>query len=689
MHRSLVSVLVLLALLSSVHSSSLTFTKKGVGYGSNPSSDAAICNDLRTFNISWYYNWGVTPSCVARVNGVEFIPMIWNDRSLPLTRPLPAGSDWLLGFNEPNFRGQAEMAPAYAAALWPQLEATGRRLVGPAVADCGGVGGPCTYSSILWYQHFMGNCTGCRIDAVSIHLYYCNADDMMNKIAALYSITQRPIWLSEFACDAPNSPDQPTTFAQTLLPQLEASRIVQRYAWYLSFCGGCGAGDLLYSSLLLDQLGQGNLSPVGTYYSALTSTRPNAVTLNNPFVSIDAGQLSPSVDGDGRSWLADQSFDLGSTIITSTNAVVGSASTQYMFQTFRSGNSIRYSIPVSAQGTYLVTLYFSEPQVNSVGARLFDVSIQSQVIERSFDIFNRTGSRHTSMSVLYPTSVTAATSLTVTIQLTSVVNTALIAALSVAPASATPLPADTKGPVYINCGGSPDVDAAGRQWVSSAGYASGGTSSSVNNQIAGAPADQQFIYQSNLYGSYRVSIPMASGSYNVSMMFSENYWQEATSRVFNILVQNQVVRPGFDIFALAGGRFRGYKFGLTVNIQPTLPQLIIELVSLTDYGLLSGVSVNHVDVPISNSSLGTGGSSSSSPSVSSSSSTIDQPGTRPSSGAPLTSSACSPVDQSSTTNGTPLDDDVDQGSTGSNNGAASLSTVLCWALMSMTVVVAF
>ena len=68
---------------------------------------------------------------------VEYVPMVWSAGSLPIPSTLAGSSEWLLGFNEPNYIGQAHMDPATAASLWPQLEATGRRLVGPAVADCG------------------------------------------------------------------------------------------------------------------------------------------------------------------------------------------------------------------------------------------------------------------------------------------------------------------------------------------------------------------------------------------------------------------------------------------------------------------------------------------------------------------------------------------------------------------------
>ncbi len=49
--------------------------------------------------------------------------------------------EYLLGFNEPNFKDQANMTPSQAAAKWPELEELASRfdlkLIGPAVNYCG------------------------------------------------------------------------------------------------------------------------------------------------------------------------------------------------------------------------------------------------------------------------------------------------------------------------------------------------------------------------------------------------------------------------------------------------------------------------------------------------------------------------------------------------------------------------
>jgi hypothetical protein len=45
-----------------------------------------------------------------------------------------ASGKTILGFNEPDLAGQANMTVGQALDLWPRLQATGRRLGSPAVA---------------------------------------------------------------------------------------------------------------------------------------------------------------------------------------------------------------------------------------------------------------------------------------------------------------------------------------------------------------------------------------------------------------------------------------------------------------------------------------------------------------------------------------------------------------------------
>merc|ERR1719270_892239 len=80
--------------------------------------------------------------------------MIWSGSRINDVNSLPSGSDWLLGFNEPNLASQSNMSPQECASLWPKLEATGRKLVSPAMAMSG--------TAVNWMQTFLDSCHHAR-----------------------------------------------------------------------------------------------------------------------------------------------------------------------------------------------------------------------------------------------------------------------------------------------------------------------------------------------------------------------------------------------------------------------------------------------------------------------------------------------------------------------------------------------
>mgnify|MGYP001585865212 FL=1 len=103
--------------------------KKGVGHWGH-----RLANAPDVLGCSWYYNWGPRPDSKADAVKAEFVPMIWSGAFATaenLAHVTSAGYPALLGFNEPDGHGQADMTVAEAIAIWPKLEATGLRLGSP------------------------------------------------------------------------------------------------------------------------------------------------------------------------------------------------------------------------------------------------------------------------------------------------------------------------------------------------------------------------------------------------------------------------------------------------------------------------------------------------------------------------------------------------------------------------------
>jgi hypothetical protein len=120
--------------------------KKGVGTWYFPHVDRAIAE----INVSWFYTWEPHTMRITQPDGVEFVPMIWDDTFVEpeqLELAKKSGSV-LLGFNEPDRRDQANMTVRRALDLWLHLMATGMRLGSPATAADPSLSGS-------WLEQFM------------------------------------------------------------------------------------------------------------------------------------------------------------------------------------------------------------------------------------------------------------------------------------------------------------------------------------------------------------------------------------------------------------------------------------------------------------------------------------------------------------------------------------------------------
>jgi len=205
------------------------------------------CSDIRLMdNVSWIYNWGTQPSqeLVACMNqlGIGYAPMQWGGFSdvTDLNQTIWGAGKMLLGFNEPNFKSQANVLPADAAKMWPQMTAVAAQrnmpLFTPSASACGPnpetecYGG--VWSPIPWFDAFFANCTNCKFDALSTHIYTCNITELTTYLEGLKKYNL-PVWLTEFACPAAGQPEQiEIDFMKQALQYLETQTYIGGYAWF-------------------------------------------------------------------------------------------------------------------------------------------------------------------------------------------------------------------------------------------------------------------------------------------------------------------------------------------------------------------------------------------------------------------------------------------------------------------------
>ncbi len=235
---------------------------KGVAF----STTYGTCADLTRLGVSWYYNWGSTTKCT----GIEYVPQIWGDWTKLSWVPMPAkavagGAKYLLGFNEPDGTGQANMSVADALKLWPAFDQPGVLIGSPAVAGEG------------WLPDFMTGVAAqdLRVDFIALHWYgwnagTCNDTSQLEGKIKWAEQWQRPIWITEWSCRL-QPVDVVNKFYTDALAMLKKHPLVERYAWFLTRSASDPTSTDFDNATLLDV--SGNPTTLGNEYIAAPSLR--------------------------------------------------------------------------------------------------------------------------------------------------------------------------------------------------------------------------------------------------------------------------------------------------------------------------------------------------------------------------------------------------------------------------------
>ncbi|KAF7885012.1 hypothetical protein EAF00_010830 [Botryotinia globosa] len=237
---------------SSSYSSSSSGGKRGVAYNTAD----YVKQFTGSSKVAWAYNWGSSSDGLS-ASGIEFVPLLWGLKSTftgawsaAASSAIASGSTHLMSFNEPDLSTQANIGASDAAAgykTYMQPFAGKAKLGAPAVTNGASPMG------LTWLKSFMSSCSDCTIDFVCIHWY-----DSASNVAYFKQYVQdaytaggnRPLWITEF--QASGSTDEQNAFMKEVLPWLDASTMVDRYAWFMA---DTAAGGLMASTSALSTLG--------------------------------------------------------------------------------------------------------------------------------------------------------------------------------------------------------------------------------------------------------------------------------------------------------------------------------------------------------------------------------------------------------------------------------------------------
>lgn len=180
--------------------------------------------------VQTWYNWGPAP-------GGDGIPMLWSGAHIGAQ--LSGDATWLMGFNEPDIAGQANMTPEAAALAWATVEQTypDRKLVSPGVM------------SLTWLinwraAYYTAYGQAPKVDAVGVHWYY-QADgnplqsfkcqvQLAENLAQQWGVAE--VWVTEFAY-YPCWSDTATAaqFVRDAFTWLDTRPMVTRAFWFQTF----------------------------------------------------------------------------------------------------------------------------------------------------------------------------------------------------------------------------------------------------------------------------------------------------------------------------------------------------------------------------------------------------------------------------------------------------------------------
>lgn len=301
--------------------------------------------ELLTPGASWFYNWaGTPPANLSDVDGFDFVPMIWGgsynaDRIREYCKAHPR-TKYLLGFNEPNFKKQANLTPAQAAEKWPEIKALadelGLKLVSPALNFSPDAPYQDPYK---WMDEFVGLVGNDAFDYIAFHCYGGTGliKDMVEKFNTQYG---KQVWVTEYNYwpgGAGNVYVAPEVQRRTIVETtrfFEQSDKVFRYSWFMATgpydssdranYGLVGVGGTLsapeyfltpqgYVYTYLGTFDKDAWNPVNTWIAAADANDLEGVNFDH-IISADATQLPSPIgvnDISAGNWL-EFNFDIAS-----------------------------------------------------------------------------------------------------------------------------------------------------------------------------------------------------------------------------------------------------------------------------------------------------------------------------------------------------------------------------------------
>jgi hypothetical protein len=295
------------------------------------------------------------------------------------------------------------------------------------------------------------------------------------------------------------------------------------------------------------------------------------------------------IDRQGRTWMGDRRFSGGFANTRPLLTRIDGTRDESLWAHVRMGD-FRYDIPLKP-GMYELHLYFSEllnpdlyPDSDGEDRRRFNVLVNGAVKLSRFDIVTDAGGPNVADERVFK-DISPTSDGELHLEFKGVKGEALLNRIEILPSR--------KGqmrPVGILCGTAPFSDSANETWKGDS-YFFGGVG--VRRISAVKTNGDPNLYAGERYGRFAYAIPVAEGTYSVTLRFAEFAFgpNDLGRRLFEVSCNGTQLLRDFDILREAGGERRAIErtfHGLKPNAQG---KLWLSFVPTKNYASVSAVEV--------------------------------------------------------------------------------------------------
>ena len=152
--------------------------------------------------------------------------------------------------------------------------------------------------------------------------------------------------------------------------------------------------------------------------------------------------------------------------------------------------------------------------------------------------------------------------------------------------------AETVAPLYaINAGGKAYTAPDGTVFTADQ-FVRGGRTYTGGSAVSGT--DDDAVYQSERYGVFSYELPVDNGTYQVTLLLAEIYFEQANRRVFDVSLEGEELVSDLDLYATVG-KHAAYQVSETVVVNDG--SLTIDFSADINYAKLSGLLVTPGETP--------------------------------------------------------------------------------------------